>query len=381
MRILLTYNLVGRGGDALQIQALARAFSDLGHDVTLIGATPLAPYAFGASAGRLRRIARRLPWWGKDVFDLAAQVRLLATARSVLRRNSFAVVFHRGSIYDLVGARIADICPVIAHLDAPFAVEREYRGDGYFKRAHRRSMRSLGQKASLILTPSQAARDYYVDMGIPKDKILIMPNGISKAELASARELATTRAPFSSPPPWILGFVGSLSRWHRVDMLLQALHQLNAVHPARFRLRIVGRGEEYKRLQSLDIELGIGDSVEWVGAIPHEEVFGQISTFDIGMLPSTLNTGAPMKLFEYAAVARPIIAPDLPNIRDLFSTGEMCFFSPEDPDAMAQAILDLAASPEAARRMGTQARAKMQDFTWENILEGVLERFDTRNEP
>jgi len=379
MRILLSYALVGRGGDALQIQAVARAFSDLGHDVTMVGATHLSPYAFGTSAGRLRSIARCLPWWGKDLLELAAQVRLLATVRAVLRRNSYDVVFHRGSIYDFVGTRIAKTCPVIAHLDAPFAVEREYRGDGYFKRLHHRSMRSLGQKASLILTPSQAARDYYVDMGIPKGKILIMPNGISRSELASARESASSHLAFAAPPPWILGFVGSLSRWHRVDLLLRALSLVDTTHSGRFRARIVGQGERYETLRATAVKLGVDGLVEWLGALSHEEAMKEIASFDIALLPGTLPTGAPMKLFEYAAFARPILAPDLPNIRAHLDDTEIFFFQSENALAIADGIRYLVEHLKEARRLGENAQRKVAQYTWESIVQRIIDEASIRH--
>lgn len=380
MKTLLTYALVGRGGDALQVQAIAKAFSDLGHEVTVVGATKLAPYAFGTATGRLRSMARCLPWWGKDLLECVAQIRLWVAMRRIQRHEAFDLVFHRGSIYDFVGGRIPGSCPIIAHLDAPFAVEREYRGDGYFRQLHQRSMCSLGQKASLILTPSLAARDYYVDMGVPSAKIRVVPNGVSRDGLESARKLANAQSAFADPLPRILGFVGSLSRWHRVDLLLRVLSLLDAADPGAYRARIVGQGERYDDLRALAVELEVDDIVEWLGALPHEQAVKEIASFDIGVLPSTLPTGAPMKLFEYAAFARPIIAPDLPNIRAHFDDKEVLYFQPEDALAIAEGIRYLVENPREAQQLGENAQRKAEQYTWESIVQRVIDEALKRDE-
>ena len=174
----------------------------------------------------------------------------------------------------------------------------------------------------------------------------------------------------------MLGFVGSLSQWHRVDLLLRALEVLDRDHPGSFRLRIVGRGEEFKRLRELTRMLSLRNQVDWLGAMPQRQAFEEIRSFDIAVLPHTLATGAPMKLFEYAAMARPMIAPDLPNLRALFSSAEMVCFPPEDSDALAEAILGLATRPEHARCMGTLAQKRVEEYTWESIVARVLQLFD-----
>ena len=184
MRIVLSYGLLGRGGDALQVQALARALEQLGHDVTLVGAAPIIPYEFGTSTANLRRIVRRFPWWAKDFIGIGLGLRTRGTLRKVLRRETPDLAIHRAGMYDVIGTRLAKVCPVIAHLDAPFAVEREYRGEGYFRSCHERAMRRLGKSSRMILTPSEVTKAHYERMGIPPEKIVIMPNGVSREQLA-----------------------------------------------------------------------------------------------------------------------------------------------------------------------------------------------------
>jgi len=376
MRIVLSYSLVGRGGDAIQVLEMTQALQNLGHDVQLLSPTLLQPYDFSTTEARLRNLARRLPWWVKDFIELILQWRLGRMVKRVLAKEQFDLLFHRASIYDFVGTRVAKMTkvPVVAHLDAPFAIERAFHGLGYFASLHRHCMRRLGQSVRLVLTVSGASKDYYVHLGIPEEKILVMPNGISSELLKVGAELAKVHPSCSNPQVCTIGFVGSLSRWHRVDLLLLALRELGAPQDPRWQVKIVGFGEEYYRLRAQARELGVEEIIIWLGALPHDQAYQEIAEFDIAILPHTLPTGAPLKLFEYAALARPTIVPDLPNLRALFSEEEMYFVEPENPKAIANAIKDLAANPEKARRMGLKAQDRViREYTWEKILGRVLD--------
>lgn len=370
MRIALSYGLVGRGGDAIQVLELAEALRNLGYDVVLVGPHPLRPYRFSGVEGHARSFLRRLPWWARDLIELGLDRRLIRQVQKSLQGRSFDLLFHRAGIYDAAGVGVAEMlgCPLVVWLDAPFPVERAFRNEGYFKTLHARRMRRLGQRAHRIITVSRASQEYYVRLGVPAEKILVIPNGVPRRLLQRGAELAREHRPFSQTRECIVGFVGSLSCWHRVGLLLEAVRELQNARALQWRVQIVGYGEEYATLRAYAQKLKVEQCIEWLGALPHERAFEQIAQFDIAVLPNTLPTGAPMKLFEYAAVARPMIAPDLPNLRELFSDDEMRFVEPENPQVLAEAMLWLAQHPQEAVRMGQRAQARVHQYAWEELM-------------
>lgn len=374
MRILLSYELVGRGGDAVQVLEITEALRTLGHEVILLGPHPLRPYSFSGVAGYTRSLLRRLPWWAKDLIELGLAWRVMRQAQKSLRGQSFDLIFHRAGIYDSVGVCLEEIlgCPLIVWLDAPFPLERAFRGEGYFKGLHQQRLLELGQKTQRIVTVSRASKEYYVQLGLPEEKIRIIPNGISERWLQRGLELAREHRPFPHAHECVIGFVGSLSRWHGVSLLLGAVRKLLDSQTLRWRVQIVGYGEEYAKLQTYARRLNLDQAIEWLGALPHEQAFEQIAQFDIAVLPHTLPTGAPMKLFEYAALARPTIAPDLPNLRELFAEDEMHFVEPGNSKALAEAMLWLAQHPEEAVQLGQRAQARVQGYSWEEIIQRLL---------
>jgi glycosyltransferase involved in cell wall biosynthesis len=391
MRILLSYVTVGRGGDAVQLLALCRALRSQGHETSLVGASPVRPYVFDTLAARARSLIRRMPWWARDTLEFALSFAAAGRATRVAQARSIDLVIHRAAVYDFVIGRLARRrgVPLVLYLDAHVESERAFRGEAYWRRFHASAMRSLGRAATVIVTPSRAVAAYYIGLGLPAAKIVVRRNGVSAPHLALGREAATAHPPLQDPTRCTLGFVGSLSRWHGVDLLLEALHYLRNGAPHAdvaagkgrpvYRLIIVGRGSEYHALQARARRLGVDDAVEWRGSQRHDDAVRSMGEFDIAILPNTLHTGAPMKLSEYAAMARPIIAPDRPNIHDMFTDGEEIVTVPAgDSRALARAIAHLAASPEQARRMGHAAQLRVTHETWEETVDLLIRRATER---
>jgi glycosyltransferase involved in cell wall biosynthesis len=219
--------------------------------------------------------------------------------------------------------------------------------------------------------------DYYTSLRLPAERIEIVPNGVSEQHLRLGFEAADAHPPLSDPARCTVGFVGSLSRWHGVDLLLDALRLLreDRPHDRRPRLVIVGRGSEEAALRGRVRALSLDEVVEWRGAMSHDDAVRAMLEFDIAVLPSTLPTGAPMKLSEYAAMARPIVAPDQSNIRDLFDDHEEIVLAPPgNPALLAQAIQSLAADPVRARGIGKAAQHRVAERTWERAIDVLLRR-------
>ncbi len=364
-----------------------------GHTVRLIGASGVRPYVFDSLGARMRNVARRLPWWGRDAMEIGLGVAAAARVLKSSRPRPWDLLIHRAGLYDGVMGFVARRrgIPMVLYLDSHVDSERVFRGEGYWRRLHAWAMRSLGRAAAVIVTPSSAVADYYAALGIPREKILVQRNGVSEEHLRLGHNAVLSHPPMRDPAVCTVGFVGSLSRWHGVDALLEAIHHLVAAtgapgngtgdfHAAvangqrRYRLTIIGRGREDDALRSRARALGVDAHVEWRGALSHDDAVRAIRDFDIAVLPNTLHTGAPMKLAEYAAMGRPMIGPDRPNIREMFAGGqEIVLVPPGDAPALARAIDRLASQPDEARRLGLAARQRIVHHTWEETVDVLVQ--------
>jgi glycosyltransferase involved in cell wall biosynthesis len=199
--------------------------------------------------------------------------------------------------------------------------------------------------------------------------IEVVPDGVD-LELAAAAALA--RPP--NPRPVVL-YLGSLHRWKGVEVALKALQALPGCD-----LHVAGGTDaRIAELRTLASALGLGDRARFVGRIEPRRRFECIARSDICLLPLGRDSIAarytsPLKLFEYMVMGKPIVASDLPSLREVLTDRETALLvPPEDPATLAGAIHRLCNDPDLAVAMGrrAQARARAQ-FGWAQRSERLL---------
>ncbi len=156
-------------------------------------------------------------------------------------------------------------------------------------------------------------------------------------------------------------------------MLLQALFRV----PGARGLIIGGHDQEpdLGRLRALAGSLNIDDRVTFTGLVPPRSVPELLARADILALPnpasaiSTLYT-SPLKLFEYLAAGRPIVASDLPSMREVLRNDvNGLLVTPGDPDALASALRRLIGDPALRERLARTASDSAAEYTWDRRAE------------
>lgn len=202
-----------------------------------------------------------------------------------------------------------------------------------------------------LLPISEAAKTVLAEAGAAPDRMLTVPSGVNLAAFAGI-------APYVPPEgrlPRIV-YPGSLSR----DRGLEIFETLAARNLA----DVVLLGERQDAPQNLA-------RLEVKGFVPHREIPGWYAKADIVLLPYQKHLGhaasiSPIKLFEAMAAGRPIVASDLPAIREIVEhekTGLLV--PPDDIQAWIDALERLLHTPELARRMALAAREKAQRYGWD----------------
>jgi glycosyltransferase involved in cell wall biosynthesis len=172
-------------------------------------------------------------------------------------------------------------------------------------------------------------------------------------------------------------YVGQLFPWKGVEVLVRALVYL----PAERAVIVGGSEEQIAPLRRLAESEGVADRIHFAGMVPHARVRGYLEDARIAVLPN-LDAGvsrftSPLKLFEYMAAGVPVVASNLPSLREVLRDGENAILVPPgDPGALAEGIRSLLADGELAARVAARAREEVTGYTWDVRAARILEVLD-----
>lgn len=216
----------------------------------------------------------------------------------------------------------------------------------------------------IVLTHALAAllRQRFATRG----HIQVAPDGV---DLAGPLPVAANAA--NGP----VTYLGSFHPWKGVEILVRALASVPEA-----RLRLVGGAPEPRaRIEGLAKAMGIADRVHCVGPVPPPDRWQYLAEAGMCVLPlirSAYGTSftSPLKLFEYMAAARPILASNLPALREVLRDEENgLLVPPDDPEALAAAIRRLRADPPLANRLASQAARDVRAYSWDARGKSILE--------
>jgi PEP-CTERM/exosortase A-associated glycosyltransferase len=234
--------------------------------------------------------------------------------------------------------------------------------DGFaLKRAHR------------IVTISHAQRQDLLDRGIAPAKVVVAANGVDGERFAPRPRPIELLRRHGLEGARVVGYIGSLMPYEGLAVLIRAFPLIRESCP-RARLMIVGGGDEQAGLSRLAADAGIGDIAVFTGRVAHDQILDYYAALDLLVYPRisnrTTRLTTPLKPLEAMAMAKPVVASDLPALREIVRPGEtgvLC--APGDPRALAHACLGLLRDPERSARIGAAARASVLEArSWRQTL-------------
>ena len=218
-----------------------------------------------------------------------------------------------------------------------------------------------------VFCPSEITRLFLVSLGSVTHKITVIPNGVSPNDFP-----CTPLPERSQDRPPVLVYIGTLADWQGLDILIQAMPAI--LEQQGVRVRIVGRGRSRQRktLAKQIQKMGLENHVSVEEAVPHHQVAALLSEADICLAPLSLNDRnitqgcCPIKVIEYMAVGRPLVASNLPVVRELVRESvDGLLFIPNDPLDMARQVNRLLEDFDLSKRLAENAaRRARQHLTW-----------------
>ncbi|GAB2180995.1 hypothetical protein DLREEDagrD3_12180 [Denitratisoma sp. agr-D3] len=361
--------------ESLQILQTCDGLAAQGIKVTLV--TPQAHQDAETILGRpvasgltLRGLA--VPWISRHLFPRSSRWFYRACCREVQRSKADVVLVRNLKLAEALLA---------SGIDTPLVFETHEIFATTYAEAHphpnarqQRKLRQLTQREQWVYERSaglivltELLRDDIHHTYPTQAPIWVAPDGVDFFLADNARR--------SRPPnvPPIALYLGSLHPWKGVETALRALPLVpNMV------LHIAGGTESrINELRTLAASLGIEHRVKLLGPVFPGERFRLINDADVCLLPlAQTSIGArytsPLKLFEYMAMGKAIVASDLPSLREVLRPGVNALLTlPGDAQALAKELTRLSEDMKLAEALGKQALLDSRRYGWQNRAKGI----------
>jgi len=292
-----------------------------------------------------------------------------AEVQVIYVRDAICAAWFGAGLARLVGARLIYECHALEAWNPS-------RARSPLARPFVRLVDSLAiRRADRVVALTGAFRDWLAHAVLkPLAATAAIPDAYDAARW-SPRDRAAARAALELPvAAFVVSYAGLTWAYRGLDRLVRAFAALHAATPDSVLLLVGGRDGERAEMAALARDLGIAAAVRLPGQRPQEAVVDYLAAADALVVPGVINglNASPLKMFEYAAMGRPIVADDTPATREILGDDGARYFPSGDEAALRAALDAIRRDPTAAATMAERARMRVRPFTYRARAAAIL---------
>ncbi len=235
-------------------------------------------------------------------------------------------------------------------------------------------LRALAELGALLrlVTVTQALREDWIRAGLPAEKICVWPDAVDLERFTESLtpQAARARLGLAIAGPLAV-YCGHFYEPKGVTTLADAARRLS-----KGAVQLVGGWpEDIARLRARARGC---EAISFAGFVPNELVPVHLAAADLLVLPNSARfpqarTTSPLKLFEYMAARRPIVATRIPALEGLLRHGENAWVvAPDSSEALAEGIEHVFSDPDLGAHMAANAWREVQRFSWQRRASEIL---------
>mgnify|MGYP006159586685 FL=1 len=343
MKILYHHRTASKDGQAVHIEEMIEALRALGHEVRVVA--PMAEDQsgqgqMGSDMGWVHKLKALMPKALYELMELAYSWVAYRKLMQAARDFQPDVIYERYNLFLLSGLMAARRLklPLLLEVNAPLVEERSKHSGGLaLPRLARWAEGTAWRGADRVLPVTRVLAQHVWDQGVPPQRVVVIPNGINRAHFAQAPSPDEAKARLGLQGRLVLGFTGFVRDWHGVDRIIDWMATPHA--PTNAQLLVVGDGPVRADLEAQARRLGLADRVAFTGVIDRDQVPAHVAAFDVALQPAVTAYASPLKLMEYLALGKAIVAPAVPNLLEVLTDGvNACLFAEGRPGQLEAAL-------------------------------------------
>ena len=239
-----------------------------------------------------------------------------------------------------------------------------------FEKIYNQSVgKNIFRSANRIVALSSSDAEYISSLGIESKKISILPNAIDLSEFAPYNNLDNIDflKRYNVEGKRIVLFVGQIIQRKGIEYLLKSVkYVMKLSRENNIVFLVIGKGGFLEKAKNIVKNLNISDLIVFTGEIPFSELVEAYKSADVFVLPS-LSEGLPTTILEAMYFGLPVIATDIPGVRDHFRKRAL-LVPPKNECKLAEAIIKLLKDEELAKRLSANGKELVKSkYTWDIV--------------
>ncbi len=221
-----------------------------------------------------------------------------------------------------------------------------------------------GFKPKKLVVINNYIKERFLKLGFSEENILVSPDAVDLEKFFEIKkEEARKKLGLSQDKKMVL-YWGNFKSWKGVDTLAEAARFLPELS-----IYLIG-GTKDSDIERIKNKVRGLNNVLVEGFKDQSEAPYYMASADVLVLPNTAHDEnsqyftSPLKLFEYMAAEKPIVASDLPSLREIIDAESAIFFTPDDPQSLAESIRSIIDDGGRASKISKNARMKVENYTW-----------------
>ena len=361
-----------------RVEREALAAQEAGFEVDVVALRATGEPAFevvdGVNVHRLPMSHRRGAGLTRIMYEYLGFT--VAAAAKVLRlslRDRFDVVhIHAPPDFLIIAALVPRLRGARVVLDihdpSPHIFESRFRS-AVLASAARRALETIERVACaashMVITVHEPYKRELVRSGVSEDRVTVVMNAVDERLLSDLRR---DRSHVRDHQAFSLAYHGTITDWYGVELIVDAVSILRERIPG-IRAIVLGEGDALPAVTERAVTAGVADRIYFSNRyLPIREALALVSEADCGVIPnhaSLLNRFAlSSKLFEYVALGLPVVVARLETLGEYFAPGEVTFFTPDDAESLADAILWVHDNPVAVAEKVEAAERRAVAYSW-----------------
>lgn len=382
MNLLYHHRTQGKGVEAVHITSVVKELRKLGHDVEIMS-PPGVNLENNNQINSVRNrgsiwrvLSRRCPEMIFEIFEIVYNIYAYRMIKKKLSMNNIDGIYERYYLFSLASYILSQKYrkKIIYEVNDSAFLPRVR--PLFFKYIAKAIEMKVLSSATNIIVVSKVFKRKLIENGIPEDKILVLHNGIDPDLFNTTYPSLPVNICNKLSGKFIIGFTGLFVPWHGLYMLLSVFRRIIKKHK-NMHLLLVGDGPIISDLKEKINVLNLKSNVTITGIVPHSDIPGYISMMNICVIVQHADYTSPVKLFEYMAMGKPIVAPDMENIQEIVTNAKNAFlFTPNDENELECKINMIIKNEDIRNAIGEEAQKKvMANYTWHKnacVIEGIF---------